>query len=147
MSEIKHFYHLQKIILARVTQNPINATALLQMRSSIQLIRGQFIGLSGHSFKYELTNSRRFRPFSFRYVNYTLKILQPDFDKLEEKLQTPSVRKNINFPTHNILKQNFLVREKMKIATDNLILATEKLRDEIFKDAKEKFQLPGDKIE
>jgi len=36
--------------------------------------------------------------------NEILKLLQPDFEQLEEKLQSASVRKNINFATHNILR-------------------------------------------
>lgn len=71
----------------------------------------------------------------------TLKILQPDFDKLEEKLQSASVKKNVQLAIHNILQQNILVRDKLKIATDNLILATEKVRNEIFAKPKQKYQL------
>ena len=73
--------------------------------------------------------------------NATLKILQPAFDKLEEKLQSPSVRKNVQLATHNILQQNIFVREKLKVATDNLIFATEKVRNEIFAKPKQKYQL------
>lgn len=75
--------------------------------------------------------------------NASLKFLQSAFDQLEQKLQSPQLRKNIQLATHNILKQNFFVREKLKVATDNLISATEKLRDEIFKTAtqNQKYQL------
>ena len=75
--------------------------------------------------------------------NASLKFLQSAFDQLEHKLQSPQLRKNIQLATHNILKQNFFVREKLKVATDNLFLVTEKLRDDIFKTAtpNQKFQL------
>ena len=43
--------------------------------------------------------------------------------------------------SHNILQKIFLVQEKLKVATENLNLATEKLRNEISATPKQKYQL------
>lgn len=65
-----------------------------------------------------------------------LKILQPEFEKLQEKFSSPALKKNIQIATHTILQQNFIVREQLKSATEKLNFTTDILQDKIFKPKK-----------
>ena len=58
-------------------------------------------------------------------------MFQKFFDEVELNLQNPAVKKNINFATHNILKQNSLVRDKLKIALDKLNSVNQQLNAEL----------------
>lgn len=61
-----------------------------------------------------------------------LNLLQPSIEQLNQKFSTPILRRNIQLATHNILSQNFVVRENLKKATKKLNLASEKLQEKIF---------------
>jgi len=65
-----------------------------------------------------------------RALDSNLSMFQKFVDEVELKLQEPSIKKNINFATHNILKQNALVQNKLKIALNKLNQANQNLHNE-----------------
>lgn len=65
-----------------------------------------------------------------------INLLQPSIDQLNQKLFSPTLRRNIQLATHNILCQNFVVRENLKKATEKLNMASEKLQEKIFQPSK-----------
>ena len=67
-----------------------------------------------------------------RTLNTAINFLQPSISRIEKRLQKPELKKNIELAAHNILRQNFFVREKLKTAMENLNQTSEKLRDKIF---------------
>ena len=56
-----------------------------------------------------------------------LSTLQKFVDEIELKLQEPSIKKNINIATHNILQQNIFLQQKLNVALDKLHQANLKL--------------------
>jgi len=66
-----------------------------------------------------------------RALDSNLYMFQKFFDEVELNLQNPAVKKNINFATHNILNQNSLVRDKLKVALDKLNSINQKLNAEL----------------
>ena len=61
-----------------------------------------------------------------------INLLRPSIEQLNQKFSSPSFRRNIQLATHNILNQNFFVRENLKKATEKLNLASENLQEKIF---------------
>jgi len=56
-----------------------------------------------------------------------LSLSQKFVDEIELKLQEPSIKKNINIATHNILQQNIFLQQKLNLAIDKLHQANLKL--------------------
>ena len=52
-------------------------------------------------------------------IETALNLLQPSLDELNQKLSEPTFRRNIQLAAHNILCQNFVVRENLNKATKN----------------------------
>ena len=65
-----------------------------------------------------------------------INLLQPSIDALNQKLSEPTLRRNIQLAAHNILCQNFVVRENLKTATEKLNWASENLQEKIFQPSK-----------
>ena len=59
-----------------------------------------------------------------------LSTLQKFVDEIELKLQEPTLKKNINIATHNILQQNIFLQQKLNVALDKLHQANLKLHAE-----------------
>ena len=69
-------------------------------------------------------------------IETALNLLQPSLDELNQKLSEPTFRRNIQLAAHNILCQNFVVRENLNKATEKLNMASEKLQEKIFQPSK-----------
>ena len=61
-----------------------------------------------------------------------INLLKPSIEQLNQKFSEPTLRRNIQLAAHNILCQNFVVRENLKKATEKLNLASENLQEKIF---------------
>ena len=58
-------------------------------------------------------------------------MMKPSIKKIEDKLETPDCKKNIQIVTHNILQNNFDARRRLKVASQHLDDVVLRLRQEI----------------
>ena len=64
-------------------------------------------------------------------LDSSITLMQPSIKKIEDKLNSPDCKKNIQLVTHNLLQQNDNVRTHLKEASRHLYDAIERLQQEI----------------
>ena len=67
-------------------------------------------------------------------------MMKSSIKKIEEKLESPDCKKNIQMVTHNILQRNDIARTHLKEASRHLDDAVDRLRQTIIDNTKKKLK-------